>query len=64
MVEKHRITQLYTAPTAIRALMRFGDEPVRKHDRSSLRILGEATSCTRPMVFCSAGYATSFESLI
>lgn len=41
MVEKHRITQLYTAPTAIRALMRFGDEPVRKHDRSSLRILGE-----------------------
>ncbi len=41
MVEKHRITQLYTAPTAIRALMRFGDEPVRKHDRSSLRILGK-----------------------
>jgi len=40
MVEKHKITQLYTAPTAIRALMRFGDEPVLKHDRSSLRVLG------------------------
>jgi acetyl-CoA synthetase len=31
---------IYTAPTAIRALMRYGDEPVNKHDLSSLRILG------------------------
>lgn len=30
MVERHKITQLYTAPTAIRALMRFGDDPVTK----------------------------------
>ncbi len=40
MVQRHRITQLYTAPTAIRALMREGDEPVKRYDRSSLRILG------------------------
>ncbi|MGB3723705.1 MAG: acetate--CoA ligase [Pacificimonas sp.] len=40
IVEKHRVTVLYTAPTAIRALMRDGDAPVTKHERSSLRILG------------------------
>ncbi|SEO16153.1 acetyl-coenzyme A synthetase [Salinihabitans flavidus] len=38
--EKHRVTQFYTAPTAIRALMGQGDEPVEKCDLSSLRILG------------------------
>ena len=40
VVEKHRVTVLYTAPTAIRALMKFGDEPVKKHDLTSLRLLG------------------------
>ncbi|WP_255536396.1 acetate--CoA ligase [Pacificimonas pallii] len=40
IVEKHKVSILYTAPTAIRALMREGDAPVTKHDRSSLRILG------------------------
>jgi len=40
MVEEHKITQFYTAPTAIRALMRHGEDPVNKHDLSSLRILG------------------------
>ena len=40
MVERHGITILYTAPTAIRALAAQGDEPVRRHDRSSLRVLG------------------------
>jgi len=30
----------YTAPTLIRALMQHGDEPVKRHDRSSLRVLG------------------------
>ena len=34
---KHNVTQFYTAPTAIRALMRSGDEPVKKHDPSKLR---------------------------
>ncbi len=40
VVEKHRVNIFYTAPTAIRALMRFGDEPVKKCDLSSLRVLG------------------------
>jgi acetyl-CoA synthetase len=38
--EKHRVTQFYTAPTAIRALMGQGDDWVRKHDLSSLKLLG------------------------
>ena len=40
MVEKYGITILYTAPTAIRGLMRFGDAWARRHDLSSLRLLG------------------------
>ncbi|WP_433989267.1 Acetyl-coenzyme A synthetase (plasmid) [Pseudoseohaeicola sp. NH-UV-7] len=38
--EKHKVNQFYTAPTAIRALMAHGDEPVKKCDLSDLRILG------------------------
>ena len=38
--EKYKVSQFYTAPTAIRSLMASGDEPVMKHDLSSLRILG------------------------
>ncbi|KAG0057334.1 acetyl-CoA synthetase [Gryganskiella cystojenkinii] len=40
LIAKHKITQFYTAPTAIRALRRLGDEWVEGHDLSSLRILG------------------------
>ncbi|QPQ56113.1 acetate--CoA ligase [Allosphingosinicella flava] len=40
MVERHKVDIFYTAPTAIRALMREGAAPVKKHDRSSLRLLG------------------------
>ncbi|NCG18173.1 MAG: acetate--CoA ligase [Rhodobacterales bacterium] len=40
MVERHKITVFYTAPTAIRALAACGDEFVTKYDRSSLRVLG------------------------
>ncbi|MGB3209890.1 MAG: acetate--CoA ligase [Desulforhopalus sp.] len=40
IVEKFRVNIFYTAPTVIRALMRFGVEPVLKHDMSSLRLLG------------------------
>jgi acetyl-CoA synthetase len=40
MVERLKITQFYTAPTAIRAIARMGDEFVKKYDRSSLRVLG------------------------
>ncbi|MFW9998809.1 MAG: acetate--CoA ligase [Candidatus Hodarchaeota archaeon] len=40
IVERHKVTHFYTAPTAIRALMRYGDEPVKRHDLSSLKVLG------------------------
>jgi acetyl-CoA synthetase len=40
IVERHRVTQFYTAPTAIRAFMKWGDEHPRSHDLSSLKVLG------------------------
>jgi hypothetical protein len=40
LVERHKVTHFYTAPTATRALMKFGDEPLAKHDVSSLRVRG------------------------
>ncbi len=40
LVEKHRVNVLYTAPTAIRAFIKWGDHHVEKHDLSSLRLLG------------------------
>jgi acetyl-CoA synthetase len=40
MVARHKITHFYTAPTAIRAFMKWGDEHPRKHDLSSLLLLG------------------------
>jgi acetyl-CoA synthetase len=40
MIERHRITTLGISPTLIRALMRYGEEPLKRHDLSSLRILG------------------------
>ena len=40
IVEKYQVSILYTAPTAIRAMMRWGDEHPAKHDLSSLRLLG------------------------
>ena len=40
VVDKHQVNIVYTAPTAIRALMREGDEPVKKTSRKSLRLLG------------------------
>jgi acetyl-CoA synthetase len=40
VIERHKVDIFYTAPTAIRALMREGDAPVRRHDRSSIRLLG------------------------
>jgi acetyl-CoA synthetase len=40
IVDKHKVSIFYTAPTAIRALMREGEEWIRKHDLSSLRLLG------------------------
>ena len=40
IVERHKVTQFYTAPTAIRAFMKWGDEHPSKHDLSSLKVLG------------------------
>ena len=40
IVEKLKVNQFYTAPTAIRALMAFGDDPVNKYDLSSIKLLG------------------------
>ncbi|MCF8369214.1 MAG: acetate--CoA ligase [Bacteroidales bacterium] len=40
VVEKYKVNQFYTAPTAIRALVPFGEEFVRKYDLSSLKVLG------------------------
>ena len=40
VVERHKVDIFYTAPTAIRALMREGEAPVKRHDRSSIRLLG------------------------
>ena len=40
LVEKYKVTILYTAPTAIRAFVKWGDEHILKHDLSSLRLLG------------------------
>jgi acetyl-CoA synthetase len=48
VVAKHKVNIFYTAPTAIRALMRDGEGPVQKHDRSSLRILGSVGEPINP----------------
>ena len=40
IVERHKVTIFYTAPTAIRAFIKWGDEHIDKHDLSSLRLLG------------------------
>jgi len=47
-VDKYEVTQLYTAPTAIRALMRSGDEPVTSTSRASLKLLGSVGEPINP----------------
>ena len=48
VVERHKVNIFYTAPTAIRALMREGEAPVIRHDRSSLRLLGSVGEPINP----------------
>ena len=48
VVDKHKVNIFYTAPTAIRALMREGDEPVNKTSRKSLRLLGSVGEPINP----------------
>jgi len=49
--DKHKVNIFYTAPTAIRALMREGDGPVKKTSRKSLRILGSVGEPINPEVW-------------
>ena len=49
--DKHNVNICYTAPTAIRALMRDGDEPVKKTSRKSLRLLGSVGEPINPEVW-------------
>ncbi len=48
VIDKHKVSIFYTAPTAIRSLMRAGEEPVRKTSRKSLRILGSVGEPINP----------------
>jgi acetyl-CoA synthetase len=48
VVDKHDVSIFYTAPTAIRALMRAGEEPVKKTSRKSLRLLGSVGEPINP----------------
>jgi acetyl-CoA synthetase len=48
VVDKHKVTLFYTAPTAIRALMREGEGPVKKTSRASLRLLGSVGEPINP----------------
>jgi acetyl-CoA synthetase len=47
-IDKHKVEIFYTAPTAIRALMREGEEPVRRTSRKSLRLLGSVGEPINP----------------
>ena len=40
IVDKYNVSKFYTAPTAIRSLMKYGEEPIKKYQRKSLRVLG------------------------
>jgi acetyl-CoA synthetase len=48
MVQRHKLTQFYTAPTAIRSVMRYGDSFPAKYDLSSLKILGSVGEPINP----------------
>lgn len=48
IVERHKVTQFYTAPTAIRAFMKWGDEHPKAHDLSSLKLLGSVGEPINP----------------
>ena len=48
VIDKHKVNTFYTAPTAIRALMREGEEPVRRTSRQSLRLLGSVGEPINP----------------
>ena len=51
IIQRHRVTVLYTAPTAIRAFMKWGDAWPKKHDLSSLRLLGSVGEPINPQAW-------------
>ena len=51
LIEKHKITILYTAPTAIRSFMKWGDKWPQKHNLSSLRLLGSVGEPINPQAW-------------
>lgn len=55
VVDKHKVSILYTAPTAIRALMAEGDKAIEGTDRSSLRILGSVGEPINPEAWSGTG---------
>jgi acetyl-CoA synthetase len=48
LIQRHKITQFYTAPTAIRSLMRYDTDPIAQYDLSSLRVLGSVGEPINP----------------
>ncbi|CAK9803489.1 Acetyl-coenzyme A synthetase [Anthophora plagiata] len=48
VIDKYKVTQFYTAPTAIRSLMKFGDDLLKGHDLSTLRVLGSVGEPINP----------------
>lgn len=48
LIDKYKITKFYTAPTAVRALMKFGEEHINKYDLSTLKVLGSVGEPINP----------------
>lgn len=48
LIDKYKVTKFYTAPTAVRALMKFGEDHIKKYDLSSLKILGSVGEPINP----------------
>ncbi|MFN3478339.1 MAG: acetate--CoA ligase, partial [bacterium] len=51
LIEKYKITELYTSPTALRMFMKYGEDYIKKHDLSSLRMLGSVGEPINPEVW-------------
>jgi acetyl-CoA synthetase len=51
LVQRHKVTQFYTAPTALRALMRFDTKPIESYDLSTLRVLGSVGEPINPQAW-------------
>lgn len=51
MIQKYKITQFYTAPTALRTLMKYGQEQFKGYDLSSLRVIGSVGEPINPEVW-------------